>query len=215
MDSVAPEDAIKQFAQLCAFLDDGLSTRDEILAAAGLNEAEWRLLCAHWLPQLVAGDAPELALSFAPAYARARRYPGGIVLPHASPVLGNAGPAELEGEDTISAPPPILDLDRTVDGAFPLAKPVLPFRAAPAPPPAPTVEPSEHARVVGVAADPAEATLEVSGAASAPGVVAPFSAPTVAGRVQRLQRFDTQTGALLPEPRWVDVDEAEPPVPSG
>jgi hypothetical protein len=215
MSHVAPADAIERFAEICALLDNGSSPRDEILAAAGLDAAGWRLLCVQWLPQLAAGDAPELSLSFAPAYARARRYPGGLVLPHASPVLRSAVPAELDEEDTEAdaASPVGLDPDRTVAGSFPLAGPALPFRAATVLPPALTTAPSEAPPAMRPAAEPAEATLQVACAAPAPSAVLPFSAPTADGRLLRLQRFDTSTGELLAVPRW--VDDADIPAPPG
>jgi hypothetical protein len=215
MNNVAPTDAIERFAQLCALLDDGFSTREEVLAAAGLDEDRWQQLCVHWLPRLAAGDAPELALSFAPAYARARRYAGGIVLPHVSPLLGGTVVAELEGEDTdADAAPPIgLDPDRTVEGSFPLAGPAMPFRVGMSPPPAATIAPSEHPPALrGAGADATGMTLQFPSAPAPSHAVLPFCTVTGDGRVLRLERFDSRTGTLLPEPRWVDGPEpAAPP----
>ena len=213
MSNVALEEAIERFAQLCALLDNGSSPRAEVLAAAGLDEAGWRLLCMEWLPQLAAGDAPELSLSFAPAYARACRHRCGIVLPHASPVLGSAVPAELEADSTYpdAAAPLGFEPDRTVEGAFPHAGPALPFKSETTLPPAPAFRPTECSPVPQSAADPIEATLAIPCAAPGPGAVLPFSAPTADGRVLRLARFDAQTGAPLQVPRWVDGPERPAP----
>ncbi len=209
MSTAAPANAIERFAQLCAQLDNG-SLGDDILAAAGLDEAGWQALSVHWLPQLAAGEAPDLALRFATAYARARRYPGGMVLSHASPVLGSVVSAELDDADTDAdvAPPIALAPDYTLEGALLPAGPALPFRT-PTPPPAAPIVGSPDAPVLRAAIAAIDVTLPVPSAAPAPGAVLPFCAPTADGRILRLQRFDTVTGAPLEVPRW--VHEAELP----
>jgi hypothetical protein len=146
-------DAIEFFAQLCALIDHGFSTRAEVLAAASLDDNGWRALCEECLPRLASGDDPTLAQRFAPAYARARQYPGYHALPDAIPRQASAAGVELhiEDTDTVEALPVFLaddaaidaapvvrpDLDRTVEAACPLVGPVLPSRFAAPPPPGP------------------------------------------------------------------------------
>jgi hypothetical protein len=122
---------------------------------------------------LAAGEAPEIAVRFARAYARA--------------CLG---------------PPTSPEPDRTVEMAVCTgAEPVLPFEPRPVRP-----------RLMRAETEHGEATLEVPRGAVPKAAVLPFAPavpPAPAGRRQRLQRFDTQTGRPLPEPVW--VNEPEPP----
>jgi hypothetical protein len=195
--------SIERFAQLCALLDDGFAVRADILAAAGLDEAAWRALRAEWVPRLASGDAPDLALHFGRAYARARRHPGYLALALPQPVV--------EEDTDVDAPSVDADTDptaRTAAGGFPLAGPAMPFRVPTLLPPAlnpyaTASTPCQPSPMVATV-DPTEATLGVPCAPSPAATALPFSSPSSDGRRQRLQRFDTQTGQPLATPIWVD-----------
>jgi len=202
---------VERFAALCALLDDGFASRAEILAAARLDDATWQQLRAEWLTRFAGPVAPQLALQFSRAYAHARRHPGYLALPEGAPTPRNAAPAGMEvgdagadGDSPVEAPDTD-PADRTAAGAFPLAGPAVPFMVPPpwlpASAPSPT-EPPRHPQVA-AAVDPTDVTLPC--VPPPPEAVLPFAAPAPgAGRGMRLVRFDTQTGAPLATPYWVD-----------
>ena len=197
MNHAAPGPSVESFAQLCALLDGGFAARDGVLAAAGLDEAGWQALRAAWLPRLASSDAPALAQQFGRAYAHARRHPGFLALP----VLI----AEEDPETDAPAPTPEDDdTEGTVERAFPLAGPALPFRVPGLLlPPAPRRYAGELPLLV-PASDPSAATLDVPCAPLPSGAALPFTSPPPNGRRLRLLRFDTQTGQPLATPVWID-----------
>lgn len=200
---------IEAFAWLCAILDTSLLGRDGALAAAGLDEATWKTLCDASLPLLAAGDAPDVAARFAAAYATARQRRvgdlGQLALPELAEIRAALGFDADDTEESV-APLQVLDVDGTAELVLPPVGPVIPFRTATMlPPPGPgssAPEPSVAADQP-AADDPQELTLEVPHTPPPPRPALPFCAVPTAPR-QRLVRFDTQTGAPLERPYWVD-----------
>jgi hypothetical protein len=193
-------EAVGPFAQICAALDRGFDGRADVLAAAGLNEADWQSLCDKWLPQLA---APDLGLTFARAYEQARER-----LALAEAALVGVVMAELDGEDTLvdANGPERVDAEVTVSVALPLAGPALPFRGPSFVPPAADLPaPAElpH-RPLPAQGDAAEVTLEAASAALPAQAALPFQTPSSNSPRQRLLHFDPHTGRPLESPRWVD-----------
>jgi hypothetical protein len=208
--SSSSNEPVERFARLCAALDNGFDGRAATLAAAGLDEAAWQRLCDAWLPQLA---APDIGLSFTRTYEQAREE---AVLADTEPMQGEIGGAEDTLVDA-SGPIPV-EPAVTVSVPFPLAGPALPFAQAPfGQPDAVSVSASaEVHRPLPANDDPAaDVTLEVPCAPLSARAALPFPQPPANSRRQRLLRFDPHTGHPLPVPCWVDIDEAEPPVPLG
>jgi hypothetical protein len=188
-----PHPDIEQFASICALLDDGFCTREDVLAAEGLDEVGWQQMRATCLSLLAGGDFPELSQRFGQAYGSARQHRGYLVI--------------SDGEETASnSRPPMFDTEATAATAYPLAGPALPFKSPPLGTtagleraPCPEIRPAP--RLV----DPTERTVEVPSLAKPRGAPLPFGSPqSPTGRRQRFEHFDTQTGQRLETPRWVD-----------
>jgi hypothetical protein len=171
----SPDHSVKRFAEIMASLANPFAEPAAVLSAAGYDAASWSLLEREWSQRIARDTSGRLASAFGQAFAA----------PSGAPVAPG-------------------DLDRTVEVPVPELAPVLPFSTAPredesglrrVPAVRRIYEPPIRPRL-----DPNESTLEMPILdTTSPDL--PFQPPR---RVSRLHQFDSQTGALLPEPVWID-----------
>lgn len=181
-----PALTLERFAELCELVDDGFAKHAARLAEAGVDWGTWTMLRDAWLPQLA---EREIAARFGAAYAAARRRRlSHLALPGA--VLGMTPGVETYDTEETSGPLPVLDEGGDAD-----------------PPKDGSAGTSFNSGTAVV--DPAERTIQAHGAPPppAPGLSPP---PSPSGHRRRLVQFDTQTGAPLANPYWVDEIPVSP-----
>jgi hypothetical protein len=167
---------VKRFAEIMASLANPFAERSSVLSAAGYDPASWERVEREWSHRIAHDESGRLATVFGQAFAGAK-----------------------------GAPVTTCDLDQTAEVPVPRLAPVLPFFRPPrqedesglrrVPAVRRIYEPPIRPRL-----DPNESTLEMPILdTTSPDL--PFQPPR---RVSRLHQFDSQTGALLPEPVWID-----------
>lgn len=67
-DTLTIDPSIERFAEMCAALDG----EEGALARLPVDDIQWHILRTRWLQVLASGEAPDIAVRFAHAYALAR-----------------------------------------------------------------------------------------------------------------------------------------------